>query len=96
MSPCASPPRLLTAFALALALPLAAAAQGLERGRLLYETHCSGCHYERIHDRKASTVRNLAELRKVVRQRAPQTGRVFSADELRDIVDYLNAAHYRF
>ena len=34
-----------------LLLPAVAAAQDAERGRLLYQTYCGGCHYERVHDR---------------------------------------------
>jgi len=45
-------------------LPLAATAQDAERGRLLYQTHCGGCHYERMHDeRLRPAVRDLADLR---------------------------------
>ena len=34
-----------------LLLPAAASAQDAERGRVLYQTYCGGCHYERVHDR---------------------------------------------
>ena len=33
----------------AIALP--SHAQDADRGKLLYETHCLSCHYERIHKR---------------------------------------------
>ena len=78
-------------------LPFAAAAQDAERGRLLYQTHCGGCHYERMHDeRLRPAVRDLADLRDMVAQWAPQTKRRFTLDELSDVVDYLNETHYRF
>jgi mono/diheme cytochrome c family protein len=86
---------LTLALALAL-LPLSAAAQDVARGRLLYETHCGECHYERVHERLRSDVKDLADLRAVVARRAGETKRTFSADELRDIVEYLNVSHYRF
>jgi len=81
---------------LALFFPLAAAAQDAPQGRILYETHCGGCHYERVHDRMRSEVRDLADLRDTVARWAPQTKRTYTLDELEGIVQYLNESHYRF
>lgn len=82
---------------LLLAVPLLAAAQDLERGRLLYQTHCSGCHTERTHDERVRpAVRDLDQLRDMVARWAPETKRTYTLDELDDIVQYLNEAHYRF
>jgi len=84
-------------LAAALALPLGAAAQDLQRGKLLYETHCGECHYERVHERLRSDVKDLADLRDTVwRWSRKTTKRSFSLDELDDIAGYLNASHYRF
>lgn len=76
-----------------LLLPLAAWAQD---GRVLYETHCGSCHYERVHQRLRSEVRDLSDLRDMVVRWAPQTKRVLSLDEREAIVQYLNETHYRF
>lgn len=76
--------------------PLAASAQDAERGRLLYETHCGGCHYERVHQRLRTAVKDLSDLRDMVARWAPQTRRNFTLDEREDIVQYLNETHYRF
>jgi mono/diheme cytochrome c family protein len=82
---------------LALAFPLLAAAQDLQRGRLLYQTHCGGCHYERTHDERVRpAVRDLDQLRDMVAKWANETKRSYTLDELDDIVQYLNEAHYRF
>ena len=92
----------LIAAALAVALAQAqgvgtAQAQDVERGRLLYETHCGECHYQRVHERSRPGVKDLAELRDVVWLRARQTKRrSFALDELEDITQYLNASRYRF
>ena len=84
-------------FALALALPFAAAAQDAERGKLLYDTHCGECHYERVHERLRSDVKDLADLRGTVGRWSRKTARrSFSVDELDDIAEYLNESHYRF
>lgn len=86
--------RLASLLTLLLAFP--AAAQDAERGRALYETHCGGCHYERVHDRLKSDVKGFDDLRDAVARWAPQTKRNFAPDELADIVEYLNVSHYRF
>lgn len=82
----------------ALLLALPAEAQDAERGKLLYDTHCFACHYERIHDRTPahSLVASLAELRVEVAGRARLTDRKFTAQELEEITAYLNRSHYRF
>ena len=83
-------------LALAFFFVASASAQDAARGRMLYETHCGGCHYERVHDRLRPAVKDLAELRDMVARWAPQTKRPFTLDELEDIVQYLNESHYRF
>jgi mono/diheme cytochrome c family protein len=75
---------------------LPASAQDAGRGRLLYETHCGACHYERVHDRLRPKVRDLTDLRDEVARWAPQTKRTFTLDEREDVVQYLNESHYRF
>lgn len=65
------------------------------RGKLLYETYCGTCHYERVHQRVRTQVRDLADLRDWVARWAPQTKHRFSLDEREDVVQYLNASHYR-
>jgi hypothetical protein len=50
-----------------------------------------------MHDeRLRPAVRDLADLRDMVAQWAPQTKRRFTLDELEDVVEYLNQSHYRF
>ena len=87
-------PRL--AFCLFLLLPLTAAAQDAAGGRLLYETYCGTCHYERVHERTRSDVKDIADLRDTVARWSKQTKHRFTLDELEDVVAYLNESHYRF
>jgi len=87
------------ASVLALAFAVApAAAQDADRGRLLYETHCGGCHYERVHQRprEHSSVKSLADLRDQVYLRAGQTKRPYTLQDLEDLVAYLNRDFYKF
>jgi mono/diheme cytochrome c family protein len=74
---------------------LPASAQDADRGKLLYETHCGTCHYERVHQRIRPSVRDLDQLRDMVARWAPQTRRSFTLDEIEDVVHYLNESHYR-
>jgi mono/diheme cytochrome c family protein len=84
-------------LAAALALPSGAAAQDVERGKALYETHCNECHYVRVHQRLRSDVKDIADLRDIVWRRSRETKkRSFSVEELDDITEYLNASYYRF
>ena len=75
-----------------------AAAQDPGRGKQLYETHCGGCHYERVHERahERMLVKSLAELRVEVVRRAQQTRHRFTIEDLDDLAEYLNRSHYRF
>jgi hypothetical protein len=76
--------------------PAIAWAQDPAPGRLLYETHCGGCHYERVHQRIRSDIKDLADLRDTVARWAAQTKHRFTLDELESVVQYLNESHYRF
>jgi len=84
-------------IALGLLAVLPAQAQDAGRGRLLYETHCVGCHYARLHDRDRakSRIQSAADLRDEVSRRAGDTRRPFTLDDLEDLFEYLNRSHYR-
>jgi len=86
---------LIPALLLAFALPADAA--DAARGRILYQTHCLGCHYGRLHERprERSLVHSLAGLRVQVAERAALTGRRFTLEDLDDIAEYRNRGHYR-
>ena len=87
-------------YAIVLLVMLAAPAwaQDAERGKLLYETHCLACHYERIHerDRSKSLVSSFTDLRIEVANRALSTERKFTPQELDEIAAYLDRSYYRF
>ena len=71
-------------------------AQNIDRGRLLYETHCATCHTERLHEREKSLIRSYAELRREVGERSALVkDRRFTPDEIEDIIEFLDRAHYR-
>ena len=84
-------------IALVLLLAIPAWAQDAARGKMVYETQCLSCHYERIHKREPSRslIRTIAQLRLEVAQRAANTGQRFTLEDLDDISEYLNRSHYR-
>ena len=87
---------MLRLSALLVFLPCAVCAQDAAQGRVLYETYCGGCHYERVHQRLRTSVKDLSDLRDTVARWAPHTKRTYTLDELDSIVHYLNESHYRF
>jgi hypothetical protein len=86
-----------TMMILLLTLAMPAWSQDAERGKLVYETQCLACHYERIHKRdpSRSLIRTFVQLRLEVAQRAANTGQRFTLEDLDDIAEYLNRSHYR-
>jgi len=86
----------LSSVVLLLLFAAPALAQDPAPGRVLYETHCGGCHYERVHERARSDVKGLADLRDTVARWAAQTKHRFTLDEIESVVQYLNESHYRF
>ena len=86
-----------SALLLALLAAMPAMAQDPARGRLLYDTHCLSCHYERIHNRDAvhSRIVTRAGLLAEVAERAALTQRPFTREDLEDIAAYLDRSHYK-
>ena len=87
--------RTLAFLLLAWALP--AAAQDAERGRVLYETFCMTCHYERVHERprERSVVKSSTELRSQVARWSERTRMRFTPQDVDDVAEYLNRSHYK-
>ena len=80
---------------LAWAVCMSAAAQDVSRGQLLYEAHCIVCHREGLHERRNSKVATYADLRFQVERWTKETGRRFTVDEREDLIEFLDATHYR-
>jgi mono/diheme cytochrome c family protein len=72
-----------------------ASARDASRGALLYDTHCIACHREGLHDRKNSKVSTYADLRFQVERWTAQLGRRFTEADREDLIEYLDATHYR-
>ena len=66
-----------------------------QQGRVLYETYCGTCHYEKLHERKATNIKTLAGLTAEIAKWSRQVNRSFTPGDLDDIAEYLNQSHYR-
>jgi mono/diheme cytochrome c family protein len=87
--------RILALVLLAWALP--AAGQDADRGRVLYETFCMACHYERVHERPSerSLVKSSTDLRAQVARWSERTRMRFTPQDVDDVAEYLNRSHYK-
>ena len=85
-------------ISLCLFLAIAAApafAADPQQGKVLYETHCGTCHYEKLHERKVTNIKSIAALKVEVEKWSRQASRTFTPAELDNIAEYLDQSHYR-
>ena len=82
--------------ALGLALPLVVSAESPERGRLLYENHCTECHESSVHIRERSSVKNIEDLHAYVARWRRVLKLEWRLEEHRDVVAYLKGGFYDF
>lgn len=87
---------LTTAFAMTLAgIPDAGAADA-ERGRIIYEAKCVGCHAESVHGRDKRMAADFEGVRGWVRRWSSNLGLAWTDDEVDDVSVHLNTRYYRF
>jgi hypothetical protein len=89
------PIALTTALAMMLAGTPAGAADG-ERGRILYEANCGGCHGESVHGREKRLAHDFEEVRGWVLRWSANLGLTWTHDEVDDVCVHLNARYYRY
>lgn len=88
---------LIAALALATAAAAAHALPGdARRGEQLHQAHCTGCHDASVYTRKNRQIGDLQALHEQINACGHNLPRRFSADEVRDLVKYLNDRFYRF
>jgi hypothetical protein len=72
------------------------ASSGEDRGKLLYENHCIGCHASTVHIRDQRKSKNPAELRSWILRWSGELKLNWSEDELTDVYQHLNNRYYKF
>ena len=67
----------------------------VQRGHLLYETYCIGCHTTQAHWREKHLVRSWTDLLYQVTRWQKNAGQNWSSEEINDAAAYLNEAFYK-
>src|SRR5215471_12293925 len=73
----------------------AVASADVQRGRLLYETHCVACHTTQAHWRDKHIVKSWADLLYQVARMQKNAGQDWSSGEIGDVAAYLNERFYK-
>jgi mono/diheme cytochrome c family protein len=79
-----------------LAWPGAVDAADMQRGRVLYESSCAGCHAASVHGREKREARDFEAVRAWVIRWSANLRLKWSEDEVTDVAAHLNAAYYGF
>ena len=90
---------LFLALSLGVAAPLLAqspAQPTASRGALLYQTHCTACHDTQVHWRDRRLATDWPSLSAQVRRWQANAGLQWTAEEIDEVVRYLNATIYRY
>ena len=67
-----------------------------QRGRMLYETQCNGCHEAHLHMGDAPRAKSWQAVREQVERWAKAGRTAWTEDEYRDVTAWLNEAYYRY
>ena len=67
-----------------------------DRGRALYENHCVVCHTSKVHARVNRLPVSRAEMREIVETWQAQQNLHWGAQEVGDVVEFLNRTRYQF
>lgn len=74
---------------------LAARPLDVQRGQLLYETHCIACHTTQAHWRDNSVVGAWSDVLAQVDRWQKTSGQQWGPSEVGDVAAYLNAVYYK-
>ena len=80
----------------AFLLAAAARAGDYERGRLLYQARCVGCHEVSVHNRAARVAITIEALRAQGRRWDGVMGGAWQDSEVNDVTTYLNELYYGY
>lgn len=68
----------------------------VERGRALYENHCTVCHTSRVHTRVNRISASRADVREIVEKWQTQEKLLWGSQEVDDVVEFLARTRYQF
>ena len=67
-----------------------------ERGRLLYENHCTVCHTSVVHVRERRKATSREEIQTWIQRWRKELGLQWGTVEVDDVTEYLNGRYYQF
>ena len=77
-------------------IAFAASAADADRGKLLYEARCDGCHDQSVHSRGRKVASDFDEVRRYVRRWNINLGGAWGEEEITDVAIYLNGKYYSY
>ena len=83
-------------LALCVAGARAAAAQDLDRGRMLHENHCRMCHDSIAYKRGTKIAKNFAEVKAQVTRWQTNTGLRWSDEDIDNVAAYVAKQYYGY
>ncbi len=66
-----------------------------ERGRLLYDNHCTVCHTSIVHVRERCKATSREEIQSWIQRWRKELGLQWGTVEVDDVTEYLNGRYYR-
>jgi hypothetical protein len=66
-----------------------------ERGRLLYQNHCTVCHTSVVHVRERRKAKTREDIQSWIRRWPAELGLSWGSDEVDDVTEFLNDRYYR-
>lgn len=67
-----------------------------DRGKLLYENHCTACHHQYVHTRISQKVLSVDDIRQWVIRWSNNLKLGWQDNDIELVADYLNRQFYRF
>jgi mono/diheme cytochrome c family protein len=77
-------------------IAFAASAADADRGKLLYEARCDGCHDQSVHARGRKAATDFDEVRNYVQRWNINLGGAWGEEEITDVAIYLNGKYYSY
>ena len=75
--------------------PASLANTPVPRGKLLYENHCTTCHDSTAHIRSDHKAKSIDDITYWVNRWQTELALKWKADEIQDVVNYLNDEYYK-
>lgn len=86
----------ISLFTLYLSVSSMPAFADADRGKVLHDQSCMGCHNTSVYQRPNRQITTLAALHAQVQRCTKPAGAEWSREDMNDVTDYLNLGFYHF